>query len=173
MVYKLSFFRKLFTKSKTKQVRADSDLALQERVRQKTETPEDTTPLVRTRGGITLKDQTILLEKKLNQPDTRQNPPKHIEIIRALAANYLKLGNLEDFEYFGKADNLYKQMNVLYPLHMEKIDWLTWIEASAKAKLIREARRLLTEARLLFPGDEDLDRIETTVLHITEAETTG
>ena len=74
----------------------------------------------------------------------------------------------EDIGYYVKAENLYKQFNVLYPLHMEKIDWLVWIEASAKAKLIREARRLLEEARMLFPGDQEFDDIETRVLHITE-----
>jgi hypothetical protein len=52
---------------------------------------------------------------------------------------------------------------------MEKIDWIAWIEASAKAMLIREARNLLAEARLLFPGDEDLDEVETKVLHIDHA----
>ena len=169
----MSFFRKLFTRSKTKQVRAKSDLKLQEKIRKQSVTPEDTTPVVRGRGGITLKGQTTLLEKQLNQPGTRQKPPKHIEVIRSLSSNYLKLGNLGDNTYFAKAENLYKQMNVLYPLHMEKIDWVTWIEVSARAKLIREARRLLQEARLLFPGDEDLDRIETTVLHITQSETMG
>ena len=50
---------------------------------------------------------------------------------------------------------------------MERIDWISWIEVSARAKLIREARRLLKEARMLFPGDEQLDEIETKVLHIT------
>lgn len=172
-MYKLSFFKKIFAKPKTKTVRADSDLELQEKVRKQSETPDSTAPITTGRGGISLKDHTSLLEKRLNQPETRQNPPKHIEVIRALAANYVKLGNLEDFGYFAKAENLYKQMNVLYPLHMEKIDWVNWIEASARAKLIREARRLLTEARLLFPGDQEFDRIETTVLHITQTETTG
>ncbi len=49
---------------------------------------------------------------------------------------------------------------------MERIDWITWIEA--RAKLIREARRLLKEARMLFPGDEELDEVETKVLHIAD-----
>ena len=40
---------------------------------------------------------------------------------------------------------------------------------SAKAKLIREARRLLGEARMLFPGDEQFDELESRVLHITGA----
>ena len=43
------------------------------------------------------------------------------------------------------------------------------LQAAAKARLIREARRLLEEARMLFPGDDDLDKIETKVLHISQS----
>ena len=89
--------------------------------------------------------------------------------MRNLSKGYMKLGSKGDASYYAKAENLYKQFSVLYPLHMEKIDWIAWIEASAKAKLIREARNLLAEARLLFPGDEELDEVETKVLHINHS----
>ena len=163
----MSFIKKLFGKSKTKQYRSESDLKLQKGLDDREDTVITGRPVVKSRPTTSLKTKITLLEQKLNSPETRKEPPKHIDVIRKLAANYLKLGN-EEFEYFGKAENLYKQFNVLYPLHMERIDWITWIEASAKAKLIREARRLLEEARMLFPGDEELDKIETTVLHISE-----
>ncbi|MHA2306979.1 MAG: hypothetical protein ACXACU_16495 [Candidatus Hodarchaeales archaeon] len=162
----MSFLKKLFGKSKTKQLRTESDLSLQKGLDGRADTMVASRPVVKGRTATSLKGQVSLLEQKLNSPETRREPPKHIDIIRKLAAYYLKLGN-DEFEYFGKAENLYKQFNVLYPLHMERIDWITWIEVSARAKLIREARRLLKEARMLFPGDEQLDEIETKVLHIT------
>lgn len=164
----MGFLRKIFGKSKTKQVRAESGLAFQKGLDRQEDSADLGRPVVKGRKTTNLKGQITLLEGKLNTPETRSTPPKHIEVIRKLANNYFQLGE-EEFEYFSKAENLYKQFNVLYPLHMEKIDWLVWIEASAKAKLIREARRLLEEARMLFPGDEQFDAIETKVLHISRA----
>ncbi len=161
----MSFLKKRFGKSKTKQYRADSDLKLQKGLDDREDEVTPSKLIVKSPTTASLRNQVTVLEQKLNSPDTRREPPKHIDIIRKLANYYLKLGK-EEFEYFGKAENLYKQFNVLYPLHMERIDWITWIEASVKAKLIREARRLLEEARMLFPGDKELDRIETSVLHI-------
>jgi hypothetical protein len=163
----MSFLKKRFGKSKTKQIRSDSDLTLQKGMDQRKATETIGKPVVRSHQAINITRQITLLEEKLNTPETRSTPPNHISIIRQLARTYMKAGEKDDITYFVKAENLFKQMNVLYPLHMEKIDWVTWIEASAKARLIREARRLLEEARLLFPGDEELDRIETDVLHIT------
>jgi hypothetical protein len=163
----MSFLKKLFGRSKTKQLRTESDLSLQKGLDRRGDTETTTRPVVKGRTSASLKGQITLLEQKLNNPETRREPPKHIGVIRKLAEYYLKLGN-DEFEYFGRAENLYKQFNVLYPLHMERIDWITWIEASARAKLIREARRLLKEARMLFPGDEDLDEVETKVLHIAD-----
>ncbi|MHA2248336.1 MAG: hypothetical protein ACXADY_25525 [Candidatus Hodarchaeales archaeon] len=162
----MGFFKKIKGKSKTEQVRAESGLKLQKGLDTQEDSADLRQPVLKKRKTASLKGQTTFLEKKLNTPETRSTPPNHIEVIRKLANNYLKLGE-EEFEYFAKAENLYKQFNVLYPLHMEKMDWLVWIEASAKAKLIREARRLLEEARMLFPGDEQFDDIETKVLHIS------
>lgn len=164
----MSFLKKRFGKSKTKQLRTKSDLEFQKGLDRREDVAITSKPVVRGRKGASVRGQITILEQKLNSAETRREPPKHIDIIRKLANFYLKLGN-DEFEYFGKAENLYKQFNVLYPLHMERIDWITWIEASAKARLIREARRLLQEARMLFPGDEELDNIETTVLHITDS----
>lgn len=163
----MGFLKKLFGKSKTKQVRSESDLSLQKGLDTHKEVAVLGRPVVKGRKAINLKGQITLLEEKLNAPDTRSEPPRHIEVIRKLADYYLKLGE-EEFNYYLKAENLYKQFNVLYPLHMEKIDWVVWIEASAKAKLIREARHLLEEARMLFPGDSQFDEIETRVLHISD-----
>lgn len=164
----MGFLKKIFGRSKVKQVRGESKLSLQRGMDRRDDVTELGQPVVRGRRTTSLQGQVTLLEERLNTPETRSTPPKHIEVIRKLADNYLKLGE-EDFGYYGKAENLYKQFNVLYPLHMEKIDWLVWIEASARAKLIREARRLLEEARMLFPGDEKFDEIETKVLHISES----
>ncbi len=163
----MSFLKRLFGMSKTKQLRTESDLSLQKGLDRRGDTEATARPVVKGRTSASLKGKITLLEQKLNNPETRREPPKHIGVIRKLAEYYLKLGN-DEFEYFGRAENLYKQFNVLYPLHMERIDWITWIEASARAKLIREARRLLKEARLLFPGDEELDEVETKVLHIVD-----
>jgi hypothetical protein len=163
----LSFFRKILGKSKIKQVRAESDLSFQKGLDERESTTVTATPQVRGRKNTSLQSQITLLEGKLNTPDTRSTPQNHIDIIRKLANAYLEMGEKE-FVYYSRAENLYKQFNVLYPLHMEKMDWIAWIESNAKAKLIREARRLLQEARMLFPGDKDIDRIETTVLHISE-----
>jgi hypothetical protein len=165
----MSFFRKFRSKRKTKQVRAESELELQKGMDTRKDSPAVGEPVVKSRQAISLKREITLLEERLNTPETRGTPPRHISVIRKLAKNYLLAGEKGEFEFFAKAENLYKQMNVLYPLHMEKMDWITWIEASAKAKLIREARRLLQEARMLFPGDKDLDEIETTVLHVSRA----
>ncbi|MFX0015259.1 MAG: hypothetical protein ACFFB2_09165 [Promethearchaeota archaeon] len=162
----MGFFKKRLSKAKVKQVRAESKLSFQKGLDAREDVSVPERPVVKGRKTISVKGRVKLLEEKLNTPETRSTPPKHIEVIRKLAGNYLELGE-EDFQYYLKAENLYKQFNVLYPLHMEKIDWLVWIEASAKAKLIREARRLLEEARMLFPGDKQLDQIETEVLHIT------
>ncbi|UCG03282.1 MAG: hypothetical protein JSW11_04680 [Candidatus Heimdallarchaeota archaeon] len=164
----MGFLRKLFGKSKVKQVRTESELSFQKGLDEREDTTEIGKPVVRGRTTTSLQGQVKLLEERLNTPETRSTPPRHIEVIRKLADNYLKLGE-EDFGYYIKAENLYKQFNVLYPLHMEKIDWIVWIEVSAKAKLIREARRLLEEARMLFPGDIEFDEIESRVLHITES----
>ncbi len=165
----MSFIKKALSKSKTKQLRADADLTLQEGLDKRKSEPIKT----RTeRTEISLEAETTRLEQKLNQPDTRSSPENHILVIRKLAKNYMRLGKGGE-DYFTKAENLYKQFNVLYPFHMEKIDWLSWIEAAAKARLIREARRLLEEARMLFPGDAQLDEIETKVLHLSQAGSTA
>ncbi|MFX0204662.1 MAG: hypothetical protein ACFFDT_01660 [Candidatus Hodarchaeota archaeon] len=161
----MGFLKKRFGKSKVKQVRGESELSFQKGL--DTSREESGRPVVRGRR-TSLQGQIKLLEERLNTPETRSTPPRHIEVIRKLADSYLKLGQ-EDIGYYVKAENLYKQFNVLYPLHMEKIDWVVWIETSAKAKLIREARRLLEEARMLFPGDQEFDDIETRVLHITDS----
>ena len=169
----MSFLRRSKDK-KIKTVRGESTLKLHEKRderRGKQEGPKEARPATIGRKKMSLKGQVTLLEEKLNTAETRSTPPRHIEVIRRLSSAYLRLGE-EDFSYYPKAENLYKQFNVLYPLHMEKEDWLRWIKASAKARLIREARNLLAEARLLYPGDEDLDRIETEVLHIGSAGTT-
>lgn len=164
----MGFLKKRLGKSKTKQVRAESELSFQKGLDTREDQEELARPVVKGRKTISLKGQVRILEEKLNTPETRSAPPKHIEVIRKLANNYLELGE-EEFDYYLKAENLYKQFNVLYPLHMEKIDWVVWIEVSVKAKLIREARRLLEEARMLFPGDKQFDKIETEILHITGA----
>ena len=164
----MGFLRKIFGKSKTKQVRAESDLTFQKGLDRRPDSADVVRPAAIDRRSDTLRNQITRLEQKLNTPETRSEPPRHIEVIRKLADHYLKLGE-EEFEFYAKAENLYKQFNVLYPLHMEKIDWLVWIEVSAKAKLIREARRLLGEARMLFPGEEEFDELESRVLHITGA----
>jgi len=164
----MSFLKKMFGKSKTKQLRTKSDLEFQKGLDRREDVAIASKPVVRGRKGASMRGQITILEQRLNSAETRREPPKHIDVIRKLANFYLKLGN-DEFEYFGKAENLYKQFNVLYPLHMERIDWISWIEASAKARLIREARRLLQEARMLFPGDEELDNIESTILHISDS----
>lgn len=164
----MSFLKKMFGKSKTKQLRTKSDLEFQKGLDRREDAAIASKPVVRGRKGASIRGQITILEQRLNSAETRREPPKHIDVIRKLADFYLKLGN-DEFEYFGKAENLYKQFNILYPLHMERIDWISWIEASAKARLIREARRLLQEARMLFPGDEELDNIESTVLHISDS----
>jgi hypothetical protein len=164
----MGFLKKIFGKSKVKQVRGESELSFQKGLDKRDDTTDLGQPVVRGRRTTSLQGQVKLLEERLNTPETRSTPPRHIEVIRKLADTYLKLGE-DDIGYYVKAENLYKQFNVLYPLHMEKIDWVVWIEASAKAKLIREARRLLEEARMLFPGDQEFDDIETRVLHITKS----
>ncbi len=163
----MSFLRKIFGKSKTKQVRGESKLTFQKGLDTRPHSADIERPVARDRQSDTLRNQITRLEQKLNTPETRSEPQRHIEVMRKLAGNYLKLGE-EEFEFYAKAENLYKQFNVLYPLHMEKMDWLVWIEVSARAKLIREARRLLGEARMLFPGDEQFDELETTMLHIVK-----
>ena len=163
----MSFLRR--RKSKVKTIRSDSKLDLQkgmEASREERGKLGETHPLSRERPQLSLEEKITRLEERLNTAETRSSPPQHISVIRNLAKGYFKLGSKEDAAYYAKAENLYKQFSVLYPLHMEKIDWLAWIEASAKARLIREARNLLAEARLLFPGDEALDEVETKVLHI-------
>ncbi|MFX0124202.1 MAG: hypothetical protein ACFFAE_11240 [Candidatus Hodarchaeota archaeon] len=164
----MGFLKKRFGKSKVKQVRGESDLSFQKGLDVRDDVTDIGQPVVKGRKTLSLQGQAKMLEERLNTPETRSTPPRHIEVIRKLADTYLKLGE-EDLGYYTKAENLYKQFNVLYPLHMEKIDWLVWIESSAKAKLIREARRLLEEARMLFPGDKEFDEIETRVLHISGA----
>ena len=165
----MSFLRKRKSK-KVKTIRSDSDLTLQKgmdtRKDSRSESRDEITSGTE-RKKISLQDKIRQLEDNLNTAETRSSPPKHIVIIRNLARGYLRMGK-DDSEYFAKAENLYKQFYVLYPLHMEKMDWVVWIEASARAKLIREARKLLAEARLLFPGDEALDEVETKVLHIDQ-----
>ena len=166
----MGFLKKRFGKSKVKQVRGESKLSFQQGLDKRVDTKATSLgqPVVKGRKTMSLQGHAKLLEERLNTPETRSTPPRHIEVIRKLADTYIKLGE-EDFGYYIKAENLYKQFNVLYPLHMEKIDWVVWIESSAKAKLIREARRLLEEARMLFPGDKEFDEIETRVLHISES----
>ncbi|MHA1993636.1 MAG: hypothetical protein ACW97Z_03780 [Candidatus Hodarchaeales archaeon] len=163
----MSFLRR--RKSKVKSIRSDSKLDFQRGMdasREDREKIGETSTLPRKRPKLTLKEKIARLEERLNTAETRSSPPQHISVIRNLAKGYMKLGVKEDAAYYVKAENLYKQFSVLYPLHMEKIDWIAWIEVSAKARLIREARNLLAEARLLFPGDDDLDTVETNVLHI-------
>ena len=165
----MSFLRKRKSQ-KVKTIRSDSDLTLQKgmdtRKDSRSESRDEITSGTE-RKKISLQDKIRQLEDNLNTAETRSSPSKHIVIIRNLARGYLRMGK-DDSEYFAKAENLYKQFYVLYPLHMEKMDWVVWIEASARAKLIREARKLLAEARLLFPGDEALDEVETKVLHIDQ-----
>ncbi|MFX0050723.1 MAG: hypothetical protein ACFFAJ_05450 [Candidatus Hodarchaeota archaeon] len=165
----MSFLRRFRAKQKVKQVRAESELSLQKGMDTRKDSPVVGKPVVKGRQTISIKGEITLLENQLNTPETRSTPPNHISVIRKLSKKYLQAGDKGEFEYYVKAENLFKQMNVLYPLHMEKIDWITWIEASAKAKMIREARRLLQEARMLFPGDKDLDEVESNVLHIAKA----
>lgn len=162
----MSFLRK--RKEKVKTIRGDSKLELHEKraaMMEKRGSPGETRTPTAERKKVSTRGLVKLLEEKLNTAETRSTPPRHISVIRKLAEGYLRLGK-EDPTYYPKAENLYKQFNVLYPFHMEKVDWLTWIEASAKSRLIREARNLLAEARLLFPGDKDFDRVETDILHI-------
>ncbi|MHA1944456.1 MAG: hypothetical protein ACXAC6_03565 [Candidatus Hodarchaeales archaeon] len=165
----MSFLRKRKS-TKIKTIRSDSDLTLQKGMDSKkdsrSESRENITSDVE-RKQVSLQDKILRLEEILNTAETRSTPPKHIVIIRNLAKGYMRMGK-DDNAFFAKAENLYKQFYVLYPLHMELMDWVVWIEASAKAKLIREARKLLAEARLLFPGDDVLDEVETKVLHIDQ-----
>jgi hypothetical protein len=166
----MSFLRR--RKSKVKTIRSESDLDFQKGLDASREgkVPEvEPRPPVGDRPRITLEEHITRLEEKLNTPETRSSPPNHINIIRNLAKAYIRMGAKGNIEFYPRAENLFKQFSVLYPLHMEKIDWISWIEASAKSKLIREARNLLAEARLLFPGDEALDEVETEVLHIDHA----
>ncbi len=166
----MSFLRKRKS-TKIKSIRSDSKLALQKGMdthKESRSEPREPLSSGKERKKMSLQDKIHLLEGRLNTPETRSTPPKHIVVIRNLAKGYMRMGK-EDTGYFDKAENLFKQFYVLYPLHMEKMDWLVWIEASAKAKLISEARKLLEEARLLFPGDIDLDEVETTVLHIDQS----
>ncbi len=166
----MSFLRKRKS-SKVKTIRGDSKLALQKGMdtskESRSESREDLSS-GKERKKTSLQDKISFLEGRLNTAETRSVPSKHITIIRNLAKGYMRMGK-EDTGYFAKAENLYKQFYVIYPLHMEKMDWIVWIEASANAKLIREARKLLEEARLLFPGEEALDEVETKVLHIAQS----
>lgn len=171
----MSFLRRRKEKEKIKTIRSDSKLDLQKgmdsrRESRQMEEVSPESPVVQKK--INFKQRAEVLEAKLNTPETRKSPQSHINIIRNLATTYLRLGK-DDSTYFPKAENLYKQFSVLYPLHMEKMDWITWITASAKSRLIREARNLLSEARLLFPGDEDFDKVETQILHIGHSQESG
>ena len=163
----MSFLRKRKS-TKIKTIRSDSKLSLQKGMDTHKESRAGSLSSGKERKKISLHDQISLLEGKLNTPETRSSPPKHILVMRNLAKGYMRMGR-KDTDYYAKAENLYKQFYVLYPLHVEKMDWIAWIEASANAKLIREARKLLEEARLLFPGDEALDEVETKVLHIDQS----
>jgi len=166
----MSFLRKRKS-TKIKTIRSDSGLALQKGMDTQKESrsePREDLSSGKERKKLSLHDKIKFLEGRLNTAETRSTPQKHIVVIRNLAKGYMRLGR-DDTSYFAKADNLIKQFYVLYPFHMEKMDWILWIEASANAKLIREARNLLKEARLLFPGDEDLDEVETKVLHIDQS----
>jgi len=166
----MSFLRKRKS-TKIKTIRSDSKLALQKGMdthKESRSDPREDPSSGEERKKLDLYEKIQLFEGRLNTAETRSTPQKHIVVIRNLARGYMRVGK-EDTSYFAKADNLFKQFYVLYPFHMEKMDWIVWIEASAKAKLIREARKLLEEARLLFPGDEDLDEVETKVLHIDQS----
>ncbi|MHA1227593.1 MAG: hypothetical protein ACTSPV_12675 [Candidatus Hodarchaeales archaeon] len=170
----MSFLKKKFRRSKSKisKVRGEqAKLDIHEKLGQREDAlaPEEHKLAVRGRKDISFRGKITLLEKQLNTPETRRAPPNHINVIRRLAKLYAEEGDKGDASYYPKAENLYKQFNVLYPLHMERDDWIEWITASTKARLIREARRLLEEARLLFPGDEKFDELETEVLHISDA----
>ncbi|MHA1513674.1 MAG: hypothetical protein ACTSRJ_06425 [Candidatus Hodarchaeales archaeon] len=170
----MSFLRKRKS-SRIKSIQSDSKLALQKGMdthKESQSEPKETSASGKERKKLNLQDKIHILEGRLNTPETRSTPPKHIVVIRNLVKGYMRMGK-EDTGYFVKAENLFKQFYVLYPLHMEKMDWLVWIEASANAKLISEARKLLEEARLLFPGDEDLDEVETTILHIDQSMSNG
>jgi len=163
----MSFLRKRKSK-KVETIRSDSKLALQKGMDTHKESRSESLSSGKDRKITSLKGKISLLEGRLNTAETRSTPSRHISVIRNLAKGYMAVGK-EDTSYFIKAENLYKQFYVLYPLHMEKMDWIVWIRASANAKLIREARKLLEEARLLFPGDEALDEVETKVLHIDQS----
>ncbi len=165
----MSFLRKRKS-DKVKTIRSDSDLTLQKGMDTRKDSRSESKDAITSsteRKKVSLQDKIRRLEEILNTAETRSSPQKHIVIIRNLARGYMRMGK-DDTAYFAKAENLYKQFYVLYPLHLEKMDWVVWIEASAKAKLIREARKLLAEARLLFPGDKALDEVETKVLHIDQ-----
>jgi hypothetical protein len=167
---KMSFLRKK-RRTKIETIRGDSKLTLQKGMDTHKESRAESREGQSSgeeRKNMSLQDMISRLEGTLNSPETRSTPPKHIVIIRNLAKAYMRMGK-GDTSYFFKAENLYKQFYVLYPLHMEKMDWIVWIEASAKAKLISEARKLLQEARLIFPGEEALDEVETKVLHINQS----
>ena len=170
----MSFLRKRKS-TKIKTIQSDSKLTLQKGMdihkESRSETREDLSS-GKEHKKVSLHNKIQLLEGRLNTAETRSTPQKHIVVIRNLAKGYMRVGK-EDTSYFAKADNLYKQFYVLYPFHLEKMDWIVWIEASANAKLIREARKLLEEARLLFPGDKDLDEVEIKVLHIDQSMSSG
>ncbi|MHA1213297.1 MAG: hypothetical protein ACTSSH_12680 [Candidatus Heimdallarchaeota archaeon] len=168
----MSFLRK---RKKVKTIRGDSKLALQKGMdrdkKSRVESGENISSSIE-RKTLGLQEKIGLLESKLNAPETRSSPSRHITIMRNLAKGYMRMGK-DDTGYFAKAENLYKQFYVLYPFHVELMDWIVWIEASANAKLIREARKLLEEARLLFPGNALLDEVETKVLHIDQPVSSG
>ena len=167
----MSFLRKRKS-TKIKTIRSDSKLSLQKGMDTHKESRAGSLSSGKERKTVNLQDRISLLESRLNTSETRSSPSKHITVMRNLAKGYMKMGQ-DDACYFAKAENLYKQFYILYPLHVELMDWLMWIESSAKSKLIREARKLLGEARLLFPGDEALDEVETKVLHIDQSGSSG
>jgi len=166
----MSFLRKRKDDDKLKKFRKDSTLDIHDQLekRSKFEGEQVIRPSFSGKTEIDIKAKITQLEKQIHTPEVRRQPQNHISIIRRLAKLYLKAGDSGEKAYYLKAENLYKQFNVLYPLHMERDDWIEWITASAKARLIDGARKLLNEARLLYPGDEKFDEVETIALQIAQ-----
>lgn len=170
MVYLMSFLRKRKDEDKVKKIRKDSTLDIHDQLgkRSKSEGQQVAKPSFAGKAEVDILGKITLLEKQINTPEVRRQPSNHISLIRRLAKLYLKSGDSGEKSNYLKSENLYKQFNILYPLHMERDDWIEWIIASAKANLIDGAKKLLDEARLLYPGDEKFDEVEIMTLRIAQ-----
>ncbi len=89
----MSFWKKRFGKSKTKQLRTKSDLEFQKGLDRREDGAIASKPVVGGRKGASMRGKITILEQQLNSAETRKEPPKHFNIIRNLANFYLKLGN--------------------------------------------------------------------------------